>query len=118
MEMHVVRNIKDSDPKQITCGVMRELTSFKDFKDLNFIHVTIRDSTQRHYHKKQTEAYYVLKGTAEMEVDDKKETLTEGSLIMIFPNSKHKATKISEEDVEVLVASTPSWTEGDEFLVE
>lgn len=116
--MHIVRKIEEADPKEITCGVMRELTGFKDFKDMNFIHVTIKDSTKKHYHKKQTETYYVLDGSIEMDIDGKKENLTKGSLIMMFPNTKHKARKISEEDAEVLVASSPSWTEEDEYLVE
>jgi mannose-6-phosphate isomerase-like protein (cupin superfamily) len=115
---HLVRKIQDADPKQITCGIMRKLTDSEDFKGMNFIHVTIKDSTKRHYHKKLTEVYYVLKGSIDMDVDDKTEHLTSGSIIMIFPKTKHKAQNTSKENAEVLVACCPPWSQEDEVLVE
>lgn len=59
--MYVVRGIEDADPKEITCGIMRNLTDSKDFKDMNFIHVTITGSTKEHYHRKLTEVYLCIK---------------------------------------------------------
>lgn len=97
---------------------MRNLTNSKDFDGIDFIQVTIKDSTKKHYHKKLTEVYYVLKGSIEMEIDDKIEQLDQSSLIMIYPNTKHKARKISEQDAEILVACCPPWSEEDEILVE
>lgn len=113
---YIIRKIKDSKPKDITCGVMRKLTSLEDFKGMDFVHVTIADSTKEHYHKKLTEVYYVLKGSIAVQINGKVENLEEGSLIMIHPNTKHKAWKKSKEDAEILVACCPPWSEEDEIL--
>jgi len=115
---HLVRNIQGAEPKQITCGLMRKLTDAKDYKDMDFVHVTIKDSTKKHYHKKLTEVYYVLKGSIDVEIDGEIEHLEKGQMIMIFPGTNHKAWKTSKDDAELLVVCCPPWTEKDEILVE
>jgi len=115
---YIVRKIKDSSPKNISCGIRRDLTTLKDFKGTDFVHVTITDKTKKHYHKKLTELYYILKGSIAVEIDGKVENLEKGSLIMIYPNTKHKAWKTSKEAAEILVACCPPWSEEDEILVE
>jgi len=115
---YIIRKIKDSNPKDITCGVMRKLTTPEDFEGMDFVHVTITDATKRHYHKKLTECYFVLKGSIAVEIDGKIENLDEGSLIMIYPNTNHKAWKTSQEDAEILVSCCPPWSEEDEILIE
>jgi mannose-6-phosphate isomerase-like protein (cupin superfamily) len=116
--MHIVRDVNASEKKNITCGIMRKLTGSKDFSGMDFVHVTIRDSTKQHYHKKLTEVYYVLKGSINITVDGKTERLKPGQMIMIFPKTKHKATKTSKEDAEILVVCCPPWSEEDEILSE
>ena len=115
---HIVRRVKDATPREITCGIMRDLTNSKDSKAFDFVHVTITDSTKKHYHKKLTEVYFVLKGAINVEVDDKVEHLEKGEMIMIYPHTNHKAWKTSKEDAEILVACSPPWAEEDEVLVE
>jgi mannose-6-phosphate isomerase-like protein (cupin superfamily) len=115
---HIIRKIKDAKPREITCGIMRDLTNSKDFKGMDFIHVTITDSTKKHYHKKLTEVYYVLKGAIDVELDKKVEHLKKGEMIMIFPNTNHKAWKTNKENAEILVICCPPWAEEDEVLVE
>jgi len=95
---YIIRKIKESNPKNITCGIMRKLTTSEDFKGMDFVHVTITDVTKEHYHKELTEVYYVLKGSVAVEIDGKIENLEQGSLIMIYPNTKHKAWKKSKEE--------------------
>jgi mannose-6-phosphate isomerase-like protein (cupin superfamily) len=112
-----IKKIKDSHPKDITCGIMRNLTTVKDSKEMDFAHVTITDETQKHYHKKLTECYYVLTGSIAVEVDGKVENLDKNFLIMIYPNTNHKARKTSKENAEILVVCCPPWSEEDEILV-
>lgn len=114
---HIVRRVQDANPKQITCGLMRKLTDAKDFNGMDFVHVTIKNSTKKHYHKKLTEVYFVLKGSIDMKIDDKTEHLEKGHMIMIFPSTNHKAWKTSKEDAEILVACCPPWSEEDEIMV-
>jgi mannose-6-phosphate isomerase-like protein (cupin superfamily) len=113
----VVKKIQDATPKEITCGILRNLTTAKDCKNMDFCHVTITDSTQKHYHKKLTKCYYVLKDSIDVEIDGKKEHLEEEQMIVIYPNTNHKAWKTSEEDAEILVICSPPWAEDDEILV-
>ena len=115
---YIIRKIKNSNPKDITCGIMRSLTTYKDFKGINFIHVTITDETKKHYHKKLTECYYVLKGSIAMEINGKVENLEKDSFIMIYPNTSHKAWKTSKENAEILVVCCPPWNEKAEILIE
>jgi len=115
---HIVKKVKDAKPREITCGTMRDLTNSKDFKGMDFVHVTITKPTQKHYHKKLTEVYYVLKGAIDVELDGKVIHLKKGEMIMIFSNTKHKAWKTSDEDAEILVACCPPWAEDDEITVE
>lgn len=115
---YIIRKIKDGAPREITCGVMRKLTGPEDFQGMDLVHVTIKDETKRHYHKKLTECYFVLKGSIVVEVDGKIENLEKGSLIMIYPNANHKAWKKSKEDAEILVACCPPWSEEDEIVIE
>ena len=116
--MHIVRKINNSNSREITCGIIKDLTNTSDFKDMDFAHVTITDSTKKHYHKKLTEVYYILKGSIKVEIDGKIEELSKNSLIMIYPNTNHKAWKTSEENAEILVICCPPWSEEDEILVE
>jgi mannose-6-phosphate isomerase-like protein (cupin superfamily) len=115
---HLVKKVQSSSPTQITCGTMRKLTTSNDFKDMDVVHVTITDSTKKHYHKKLTEVYYVLKGSIDVEIDSKIEHLEKDQMIMIFPNTNHKAWKTSKENAEILVVCCPPWTEEDEMLIE
>lgn len=115
---YTVKKVKNAVPKNITCGILRNLTTKEDFKEVDFCHVTVNNKTQKHYHKKITECYYVLKGAVDIEIDGAVEHLKEGNLIMIYPNTLHKAIRTSKEPVEILVICSPPWTEEDEILAE
>jgi len=113
---YIVRKVKDANSAQITCGTMHKLTNAEDFSGMDIVHVTITDETKEHHHKKLTECYYILKGEVAVEIDGKTENMEQGSLIMIYPNTKHKARKIGREDAEILVVCCPPWSEEDEIL--
>jgi len=113
---YIIRKVKNANSTQITCGTMRKLTNVEDFSGMDIVHVTITDKTKEHYHKKLTECYYVLKGEIAVQIDGKIENLEQGSLIMIYPNTKHKARRTSRENAEILVVCCPPWTEEDEIL--
>ena len=114
---HLVRKVGEQTPAEITCGIIRKLTAEEDFRDMDIAHITITDSTKKHYHKKLTEVYYVLKGSVDVEIDGKIEYLKEVSLIMIKSNTDHKAWKTSKEGAEILVVCSPPWRKEDEILV-
>ncbi len=115
---HIVRKVQDASPERITCGLMRKLTGNTDSKSMDFAYVTIKEPTKRHFHKKLTEVYFVLKGAINVELDGKTEHLKKGQMVMIFPNTNHKAWKTSKTGAEILVVCSPPWSEEDEILAE
>ena len=115
---YIVRNMDETPTQEIICGTLRELTNQEDCKKINVTHVTITGETKKHYHKIMKEAYYVLKGVLQMELDDEIIDCPKGTLIMMAPGVKHKARQVSEEKPEVLVIATPAWSADDEFVVE
>ncbi len=115
---YIKRRLEESSPQRITCGTMRELTGYKDCEKVNVIHVTINDETVKHYHKTGIEAYYVLKGSIDLELDDKTEHCEAGTLVTILPGTRHKAKRTGSTPAEVLVISVPAWKREDEILVE
>lgn len=113
MGYRIVR-LKDIKPKRITCGVGRELTTKIDFENASFLHAEVRGETKKHYHKKLTEFYFVLRGKVELELGGKKERLGKGDLAIIPSGVKHKA----KGNADVLAIDTPAWSADDEFVVE
>jgi len=115
--MHIIRKVEDAKPEKIICGILRNLTTAEDSKEFDLAHITITDSTENHFHKRITEVYYVLKGSIDVEIDKKTVHLEVGEMILIHPNTNHKATKGSSEDAEILAICSPPWSEDDENLV-
>ena len=114
---YIIKKTGEAELQNTTCGVMRSLIKKGDSKDFDFAHFVIKGETKGHYHNKLTETYYILKGCLAVEIGGKIEKLKKGSLIMIYPKTKHKAWKVGEEDVEMIVVCSPPWAEEDEILV-
>jgi len=114
---YLIKKLEEVKLQDTTCGVMRGFIKESDSKDFDFAHFVITGETKEHYHNKLTEVYYILKGCLAVEIGDKVEKLTEGSLMMIHPGTKHKAWKVGEKDVEMIVVCSSPWAEEDEVLV-
>jgi len=114
---YLIKKLEEAESQNTTCGVMRGLIKESDSKNFDFAHFVITGETKEHYHNNLTEVYYILKGCLAVEIEGNVEKLTEGSLMMIYPRTKHKAWKVGEEDVEMIVVCSPPWTKEDEVLV-
>ncbi len=62
---------------------------------------------QGHAHKDSDKIYYVLEGTARVEVDDESETLNPGAAAMAPAGSHHSIKNPSASRLVVLVAMAP-----------
>ena len=65
-----------------------------------------KGSTQRHYHKKSEEFYYLLEGEAQMEIDGVTKKMSSGDAVLIPAGAWHQITanedgKISEFKVMI-----------------
>jgi mannose-6-phosphate isomerase-like protein (cupin superfamily) len=74
-------------------------------------HVTIPHgkSAFRHYHPESEESYYIIQGTAWMEINGEARELFPGDAVLIPARSVHKITNRNEEDLVFVVVCVPAW---------
>lgn len=86
--------------------------------DLSIIHERMSIDTVeiRHYHENSRQFFFVLKGTATLEVNGVLEQITSFEGVEVPPNTPHQMMNRSNEDVEFLVISQPT-TKGDRVVV-
>lgn len=65
------------------------------------------DREQRHYHTRSRQFFYILSGTAVIEIDGVRHTLRERQGIEVAPGLPHLFCNESEAEVVVLVVSAP-----------
>ncbi|MBK1882644.1 cupin domain-containing protein [Luteolibacter pohnpeiensis] len=71
-------------------------------------------STQRHYHKKSEEFYYILSGIATMEIDGEKTQVGPGDAILIPPGAWHQIH--AEEALNFLCCCSPPYSHDDTYF--
>jgi mannose-6-phosphate isomerase-like protein (cupin superfamily) len=86
--------------------------------DLSVIHERMPPGTSevRHYHNKSRQFFFVLIGTATLEVDGDQHTLTAQQGVEVAPGTPHQMFNTSDQDVEFLVISQPP-SHGDRVQV-
>jgi mannose-6-phosphate isomerase-like protein (cupin superfamily) len=72
-------------------------------------------SSALHYHQKTEESYYILKGEAWMEIDQKEFVLKPGQTCLIQPGEIHRIMNKGNEDLEFLAFCAPAWVPEDSF---
>lgn len=96
------------------CGVARR--AFADVDGFPAtIHVTeISEDARTHYHRRLTEAYYVLECEegATMQLDDRAVALRPGVCVLIPPGVRHRAVG----RMKVLIVVSPKFDEKDEWF--
>ena len=71
-------------------------------------------ATQRHYHAESEEIYYILEGTAEMELDGARSTVAPGDAILIPPGAWHQIR--ADGVLRFLCACSPPYRHEDTFF--
>ena len=110
---YVVRKLSDVSKERSSCGFRQRLITSADFEGANITFLSVYEAG-RHYHKKTTEFYYVLKGSGHLELDGEKVEMEPGTLVMINPGTKHRAVG----ELEALIIGVPPFTEDDMYLCE
>lgn len=70
-----------------------------------------------HYHERSEQFFYVLQGTATLEVDGTDNRLSPGEGLHVPPGKPHKLSNREETDLTFIVVSTPP-SHGDRIRVE
>ena len=74
-------------------------------------------SEVRHFHRNSRQFFFVLSGTATIEVDGRVEVLREHEGVEVPPRIPHQMRNESEREVEFLVVSHPP-SHGDRVVAE
>jgi mannose-6-phosphate isomerase-like protein (cupin superfamily) len=77
--------------------------------------IPIGKQTDRHYHKVSEEIYFILEGTASVEIDAQVQQVGPGDGILIPPGAWHQITALS--DVRFLCCCAPPYAHEDTYFV-
>jgi mannose-6-phosphate isomerase-like protein (cupin superfamily) len=105
---YIVRQVDNLDEARSTCGFRRAIFTEEQGAGFSMSVLRISDSS-RHYHLRTWEAYYVLDGEGELELDDETVVLKPGTAVLIRPGVRHTA----KGAVTALILGTPPFTNED-----
>ncbi len=82
--------------------------------DISVIHERVPPgaSEVRHYHNKTWQFFFILIGTATLEIAGERETLTPTEGVEVPPGTPHQLLNLSDQEIEFLVISAPP-SQGD-----
>jgi mannose-6-phosphate isomerase-like protein (cupin superfamily) len=75
-------------------------------------------ATTPHYHPRAEEIYYILSGTAVMQIDDEKRPVGPGDAVAIPPGCKHQITNTGGQTLVFLCCCAPAYEHSDTVLLE
>ncbi|MDC1221748.1 cupin domain-containing protein [Salibacteraceae bacterium] len=78
--------------------------------------IWVKDEVAEHHHAEHTEIVYVLEGTGEMTLGDKKQKIKSGDYIFIPKGTKHSVKVQSKSPMKVLSVQTPRFDGSDRVL--
>jgi mannose-6-phosphate isomerase-like protein (cupin superfamily) len=73
-------------------------------------------TTDRHYHKKSEELYFILEGRAKMEIDGEEREVGAGDAILISPGAWHQITGQGSHGVRFLCCCAPPYEHSDTYF--
>lgn len=73
-------------------------------------------ATTPHHHAVTEEIYYILSGTAEMEIDNQARSVGPGDAIAIPPGSRHTIRNTGSDELVFLCCCAPGYDHSDTFL--
>jgi mannose-6-phosphate isomerase-like protein (cupin superfamily) len=72
----------------------------------------------KHYHPVAEESYYILAGTARMEMDGEVAVLGPGDSVIILPSQVHQIVNVGPGDVTLLAVCVPAWTPDNSVFLD
>jgi mannose-6-phosphate isomerase-like protein (cupin superfamily) len=73
-------------------------------------------ATERHYHAESEEAYFILEGEGDMELDGESATVRAGDAIPIPAGSWHRLKNTGSEPLRLLCTCAPPYRHEDTFF--
>lgn len=95
------------------CGFSRRAFTDDPAQRASFHIVDIKKDSETHYHKRQTEIYFVLKGRGRIEADGESIPVKPGDAIMIKPGCRHRPVG----SFTITNVVFPAFDPADEYVV-
>jgi mannose-6-phosphate isomerase-like protein (cupin superfamily) len=73
-------------------------------------------ATERHYHAKTEEIYFVVKGSGRMEVDSSTRIIRRGEAVLIPPGAWHTLENNGSSELRILCCCSPPYSHDDTFF--
>ncbi len=108
---YVVKHREDVPPIACPCGSSQRIITSNDTPVAGF-HITRIQDSQKHFHKKTTEIYYILEGQGFLEIGDDLVELKPGTTVLIHPGTPHRGYG----DFCTIVVPIPAFDPQDEYL--
>ena len=80
--------------------------------------IAVGGATARHYHPKAEEIYFIVEGTALMELDGETREVSLGDAIAIPPGVAHKIRNTGQIVLRLLCCCAPAYEHEDTVLLE
>jgi len=107
-----IARLAEIEPTPCPCGQAKR-AFVNDENDVASMHVVeIKQDSEKHYHRRMTEIYYVLEGEGHIELDDQVHPLTPGTAVLIKPGCRHRAVG---NGLKILNVPVPKFDADDEF---
>jgi|688.fasta_scaffold48045_3 mannose-6-phosphate isomerase-like protein (cupin superfamily) len=71
-----------------------------------------------HYHPVAEETYFILKGEAHLQIDDRLLQLRPGDTVLIHPNERHQIFNSGESDLEFIAVCAPAWEPSNSIYLD
>ena len=115
MSGHVVR-LADLPRVACPCGTARRAFAEAAEGKATLHLVEVKQDSERHYHRRLTEIYYVLSGEGQMELDGEVRPLAAGDAVLIPTGVVHRAIP-GAEPMTLLNFVLPAFDPADEWVV-
>jgi len=101
---------------------IRELLAYRNSviknQSLAEARLPVGGATDRHYHPKTEEIYYITHGVGTMEIDGEQQDVNEGDAIAIPPGKPHKIWNTGEVVLRFLCCCAPCYEHDDTVILE
>ena len=112
----IIRNLKDKEVLETTYvahggGIAQMVLDQRILKEIGFLAVaTLEKGKELESHvDPMEEIYYIVRGEAEMTVDEDTKHVVPGDAIWIPAGSSHRLYNSGEEELFIFVIASPAW---------